>query len=98
MQDIVDITCEKCKMVLAKKLIKESNKELARQLKEEKKMQKHGGMGAAPMGPISSAPTPPPALHVHLWHLPRLLRYPTGHRQRRKRRFSLHSCAGTACQ
>ena len=61
MQDIVDITCEKCKMVLAKKLIKESNKELARQLKEEKKMQKHGGMGAAPMGPISSAPTPPPA-------------------------------------
>ena len=61
MQDIVDITCEKCKMVLAKKLIKESNKEFARQLKEEKKMQKHGGMGAAPMGPISSAPTPPPA-------------------------------------
>ena len=61
MQDIVDITCEKCKMVLAKKLIKESNKELARQLKEEKKMQKHGGMGVAPMGPISSAPTPPPA-------------------------------------
>ena len=61
MQDIVDITCEKCKMVLAKKLIKESNKEFERQLKEEKKMQKHGGMGAAPMGPISSAPTPPPA-------------------------------------
>ena len=61
MQDIVDITCEKCKMVLAKKLIKESNKEFARQLKEEKKMQKHGGMGAAPMVPISSAPTPPPA-------------------------------------
>ena len=61
MQDIVDITCEKCKMVLAKKLIKESNKEYERQLKEEKKMQKHGGMGAAPMGPISSAPTPPPA-------------------------------------
>ena len=61
MQDIVDITCEKCKMVLAKKLIKENNKELARQLKEEKKMQKHGGMGVAPMGPISSAPTPPPA-------------------------------------
>ena len=61
MQDIVDITCEKCKMVLAKKLIKESNKEFERQLKEEKKMQKHGGMRAAPMGPISSAPTPPPA-------------------------------------
>ena len=61
MQDIVDITCEKCKMVLAKKLIKESNKEFERQLKEEKKMRKHGGMGAAPMGPISSAPTPPPA-------------------------------------
>ena len=61
MQDIVDITCEKCKMVLAKKLIKESNKEYERQLKEEKKMQKHGGMGTAPMGPISSAPTPPPA-------------------------------------
>jgi len=37
MDDLKEITCEKCKMSLAKRIIKESQKQLSRQLKEESK-------------------------------------------------------------
>jgi hypothetical protein len=37
MVDLKEITCEKCKLVLAKRIIKESQKELSRELKEESK-------------------------------------------------------------
>ena len=37
MVDLKEITCEKCKLVLAKRIIKESQKELSRELKEEGK-------------------------------------------------------------
>ena len=37
MSDVIDLTCEKCKTVIAKKLIRESNREMAAQLKEEQK-------------------------------------------------------------
>lgn len=91
MQDIVEITCEKCKMVLAKKLIKENNKELARQLKEEKKMQKNTGSAHDPIGPISSSPTPPPAPARTSVAPPPLCPHRPRHLRHRKRRFSLYS-------
>ena len=37
MKDIMDLTCDKCKLVIAKKQIKESNREMAAQLKAEQK-------------------------------------------------------------
>ncbi len=37
---ITDITCEKCKTVIAKKMIRESNKEMAAILKEERKRER----------------------------------------------------------
>ena len=40
MSDVMQITCEKCKTVIAKHLIRESNKEMAAQLKEEQRMLK----------------------------------------------------------
>ena len=40
MSDVMQITCEKCKNVIAKHLIRESNKEMAAQLKEEQRMLK----------------------------------------------------------
>ena len=54
MSDVMQITCEKCKTVIAKHLIRESNKEMAAQLKEEQRMLKreranskhHSGMPA----------------------------------------------------
>ena len=59
MNDIIQLTCEKCKTLIAKKQIKEANKEMAAQLKAEAKalkreraLEKHGH--AAP-------PPPPPA-------------------------------------
>ena len=38
MSDVMQITCEKCKTVIAKHLIRESNKEMAAQLKEEQRI------------------------------------------------------------
>ena len=40
MTDITQITCEKCKTVIAKRMIKESNREMAALLKEERKREK----------------------------------------------------------
>ena len=40
MTDVIQMTCEKCKTVIAKKLIKESNREMAAQLKEEQRQLK----------------------------------------------------------
>ncbi len=40
MSDIVQLTCEKCKTSIAKKQIKEANKEMAALMKEEEKMRK----------------------------------------------------------
>ena len=40
MNDVIQLTCEKCKTVIAKKLIRESNKEMAAQLKEEQRQLK----------------------------------------------------------
>ena len=40
MSDVMQITCDKCKTVIAKHLIRESNKEMAAQLKEEQRMLK----------------------------------------------------------
>ena len=37
MVDLIEITCEKCMVVLAKRIIKESQKELSKELKEESK-------------------------------------------------------------
>ena len=63
MTDVVQMTCDKCKTVIAKKLIKEANREMAAQLKEEQKMLKserkaakhHGGESS-----VAAAPPPPP--------------------------------------
>ena len=41
MTDLKEITCEKCKANLAKKLIKADKKEMALLLKEEKKRETH---------------------------------------------------------
>ena len=62
MNDVVQMTCEKCKTVIAKHLIRESNKEFAAQLKEEQRQlkreraaAKHHTEAAVPP-PVSSAP------------------------------------------
>lgn len=61
MTDVVQITCEKCKTNIAKRLIRESNKELAAQLKEEQRQlkreraaSKHHNNAAVPP-PVSPA-------------------------------------------
>ena len=52
MTDLKEITCEKCKANLAKKLIKADKKEMALLLKEEKKREKLGmnDAGIVPLG------------------------------------------------
>ena len=60
MSDVIQMTCEKCKTVIAKKLIKESNKEMAAQLKEEQKQLKRE-RAAAKHNHGVSAPAPAPA-------------------------------------
>ena len=50
MDDLKEITCEKCKMSLAKRIIKESQKQLSRQLKEESKRVAQG------LAPIEEEP------------------------------------------
>ena len=52
MTDLKEITCEKCKASLAKKLIKADKKEMALLLKEEKKREKMGmnDAGIVPLG------------------------------------------------
>ncbi|HAM68208.1 MAG TPA: hypothetical protein DCP68_01120, partial [Ruminococcus sp.] len=66
LSDVIQITCEKCKTIIAKKLIKESNREMAAQLKEEQRRLKreraaakhqHGGAVEVPPVPqVSSRP------------------------------------------
>ncbi len=58
MTDVVQITCEKCKTVIAKHLIRESNKELAAQLKEEQRQMKRERAASKHQ---SVAVPPPPA-------------------------------------
>ena len=52
MNDLKEITCEKCKTVLAKKMIKADKKEMARLIKEEKARAKKGieEEGIVPLG------------------------------------------------
>ena len=52
MTDLKEITCEKCKASLAKKLIKADKKEMSLLLKEEKKREKMGmnDAGIVPLG------------------------------------------------
>ena len=52
MTDLKEITCEKCKSNLAKKIIKADKKEMARLLKEEKQREKMGvaDEGIVPLG------------------------------------------------
>ncbi len=65
MNDLKDITCERCKNAFAKKMIKADKKEMARLLKEEKQREKLGlaDEGIVPLGnttaKITSAPTAP---------------------------------------
>ena len=64
MNDLKDITCERCKNAFAKKMIKADKKEMARLLKEEKVREKKGlaDEGIVPLGnttaKITSAQTP----------------------------------------
>ena len=71
MTDVIQMTCEKCKMVIAKHLIKESNKEMAAQLKEEQRMLKrersaskhnHGAVPAPIPNPQQSGEYIPPSM------------------------------------
>ncbi|MCQ2408822.1 MAG: hypothetical protein MJ065_09905, partial [Oscillospiraceae bacterium] len=64
LSDVIQITCEKCKTIIAKKLIKESNREMAAQLKEEQKRLKrersasrhqHGGAAEVSPAPQDNA-------------------------------------------
>ena len=57
MNDVIQLTCEKCKTVIAKKLIRESNKEMAAQLKEEQRQLKRERAAAKHH---HDAPAPPP--------------------------------------
>ncbi len=52
MTDLKEITCEKCKASLAKKMIKADKKEMAKLLKEEKQREKMGvaDEGIVPLG------------------------------------------------
>ena len=52
MTDLKEITCEKCKASLAKKMIKADKKEMSRLLKEEKQLEKMGmgDVGIVPLG------------------------------------------------
>ncbi|MDE6666044.1 MAG: hypothetical protein K2K14_07680 [Ruminococcus sp.] len=65
MNDLKDITCERCKNAFAKKMIKADKKEMARLLKEERQREKLGlaDEGIIPLGnttaKITSAPTAP---------------------------------------
>ena len=64
MKDVVEITCEKCKNVIAKQLIRESNKEMKQFLKAEQKqlkqddmeMRKNGTMPSREASPIAAPP------------------------------------------
>ncbi|MCR4759878.1 MAG: hypothetical protein K5705_06370 [Oscillospiraceae bacterium] len=71
MTDVIQMTCEKCKMVIAKHLIKESNKEMAAQLKEEQRMLKrersaskhnHGAVPAPIPNPQQNGEYIPPSM------------------------------------
>ena len=61
MNDVSQLTCEKCKTVIAKKMIREANKEMAAQLKEEEKMLKRERAASKHHGgdmPVPSSPAP----------------------------------------
>ncbi|WP_028517981.1 hypothetical protein [Ruminococcus flavefaciens] len=62
MTDLKEITCEKCKASLAKKLIKADKKEMALLLKEEKKREKMGmgDEGIVPLGNTTAKITKDP--------------------------------------
>ncbi|MBR6718127.1 MAG: hypothetical protein IKI77_07255 [Oscillospiraceae bacterium] len=60
MSDVMQITCEKCKNVIAKHLIRESNKEMAAQLKEEQRMLKRERSASKHHHGAEPAPAPAP--------------------------------------
>lgn len=62
MTDLKEITCEKCKEKLAKKIIKADKKEMARILREEKLMAKKGlgDVGIVPLGNTTAKITSSP--------------------------------------
>ena len=63
MTDLKDITCEKCKAVLAKKIIRSDKKEMDRLIKEEKLRAKRGIVddGIVPLGNTTAKITKNPA-------------------------------------
>ena len=58
MNDVIQLTCEKCKTVIAKKLIRESNKEMAAQLKEEQRQLKRERSASRHRHDAPAAPSP----------------------------------------
>ena len=58
MNDVIQLTCEKCKTVIAKKLIRESNKEMAAQLKEEQRQLKRERSASKHRHDAPAAPSP----------------------------------------
>ncbi|MBP0971354.1 MAG: hypothetical protein J5753_04875 [Oscillospiraceae bacterium] len=64
MTDVMQITCEKCKTVIAKHLIRESNKEMAAQLKEEQRMLKRERANSKHR-PVAPPPVQAPAQEQH---------------------------------
>ena len=60
MTDLKEITCEKCKANLAKKLIKADKKEMALLLKEEKKREKMGLVDEGIVPPTINLNSPDP--------------------------------------
>ena len=58
MNDVIQLTCEKCKTVIAKKLIRESNKEMAAQLKEEQRQLKRERSASKHRHDAHAAPSP----------------------------------------
>lgn len=60
MSDVIQMTCEKCKTVIAKKLIREANKEMAAQLKEEQKQLKRERAASKHQHEDAVAVPPPP--------------------------------------
>ncbi len=67
MQDVVQITCEKCKTNIAKQLIRESNKEMKMMLKQEQKQMKMEENALRKMGAMptrDASPVQAPAMHT----------------------------------
>ena len=81
MRDLKEITCEKCKASLAKKMIKADKKEMALLLKEEKKREKMGIGDERCAGHRSRHRQPVPKRDMSLQELQELPRKQEEHRK-----------------